>query len=637
MIAVENSVPDDATECLTAVDPRGDAVEAFVRLSGVLSTTGLDEALMVIARSVRTLVGVARCSIYMREPDGGVFRGRVIDGGGREMAGYIRRSLAGMPADGMTTELLETLRPVIVADAQNDQRMIRSNTRFWNIRSIMAVPMTNGDDVVGIIYLDDIDRPHRFRQVDAEQASAFARLVASAVVGAKGRAELAEKLEGAEARVRAFRQASAFDERLSELVLKGAELDPLVAAIAQMHGKPCAVYDAQARRLAAACPSGGDEGMLPTLLEEPHVGSAAVRAALAAVTDSRVFVVPPLPDAGISRRHLVAPIRLGDQLWGHLVMIEHRCRFSGTDMLTLRRAATQIAMHASAERQAVEADWNAGASLTAELLSTGSDPDTVARRAARLGVRLEDAHVVVVIAARDGRRKVDFRAVAAGFRDVAPGVDALATTLGESVAALVAVPAGMGIDEFLTDLKIHVDRICGLLGGELVAGISTPHSRPDRYPEAHMEAREIVDCLVRFGRPGGQRVFTAAELGLGRVFLAHADPEAITSFAEGAFGDLVRDEGKHDLLATLSCFFENMASVRRCALHLAVHENTIRYRLARIEELTGLAITHDPDAQLAARLSMLVLALTGALNPTDLQNLNQHEAAAGLKVVRTAY
>jgi PucR-like helix-turn-helix protein len=56
-----------------------------------------------------------------------------------------------------------------------------------------------------------------------------------------------------------------------------------------------------------------------------------------------------------------------------------------------------------------------------------------------------------------------------------------------------------------------------------------------------------------------------------------------------------------------------MASIRRCALELGVHENTIRYRLARIEELTGLCVTHDPDAQLGARLSLLVLMTQGRL------------------------
>jgi hypothetical protein len=67
-----------------------------------------------------------------------------------------------------------------------------------------------------------------------------------------------------------------------------------------------------------------------------------------------------------------------------------------------------------------------------------------------------------------------------------------------------------------------------------------------------------------------------------------------------------------------------MGSIRGSAAALDVHENTIRYRLSRVEELTGLAIMHDPDAQLRARLSLLVLMLKGRLP----SGLNAAPAAA---------
>jgi DNA-binding PucR family transcriptional regulator len=97
------------------------------------------------------------------------------------------------------------------------------------------------------------------------------------------------------------------------------------------------------------------------------------------------------------------------------------------------------------------------------------------------------------------------------------------------------------------------------------------------------------------------------------VFLATSDAEAVRLFADSTFGELVRDPSKKDLLGTLGCFFDSMGSIRRCAERLGVHENTIRYRLARIEELTGLGVTHDPDAALGARLALLVLMLQGRL------------------------
>jgi len=44
-----------------------------------------------------------------------------------------------------------------------------------------------------------------------------------------------------------------------------------------------------------------------------------------------------------------------------------------------------------------------------------------------------------------------------------------------------------------------------------------------------------------------------------------------------------------------------------------VHENTIRYRLARIEHVTGLGVSACSDDQLSAQLALLVLRLQGVL------------------------
>ena len=117
--------------------------------------------------------------------------------------------------------------------------------------------------------------------------------------------------------------------------------------------------------------------------------------------------------------------------------------------------------------------------------------------------------------------------------------------------------------------------------------------------------------LLARGRPGAVHAPTSS----GSAACCSPAPTArrSASFAEETVGELVREHSKADLLTTLCSFFENMGSIRGSAAALDVHENTIRYRLSRIEELTGLAVMHDPDAQLRARLSLLVLLLQGRL------------------------
>jgi DNA-binding PucR family transcriptional regulator len=120
--------------------------------------------------------------------------------------------------------------------------------------------------------------------------------------------------------------------------------------------------------------------------------------------------------------------------------------------------------------------------------------------------------------------------------------------------------------------------------------------------------------MQAFRRPESEAVLSADDLGAGRLLLSSTDPAGAERFAEETLGDLLSDaEGMADLMATLRTFFETARSVRRSAAQLAVHENTVRYRLVRIEEITGLPIAGDADAQLSAQLALLVLRLHGRL------------------------
>jgi DNA-binding PucR family transcriptional regulator len=123
-------------------------------------------------------------------------------------------------------------------------------------------------------------------------------------------------------------------------------------------------------------------------------------------------------------------------------------------------------------------------------------------------------------------------------------------------------------------------------------------------------------CLETLADDGGMRLLTADDLGPGRLFLASSNRAEADRFALDALGALLADDdGTRDLLVTLRVFFEAGRSVRRSAVALGVHENTIRYRLARMEELTGLGVAASSDDQLTAQLALLVLRLEGRLPP----------------------
>jgi sugar diacid utilization regulator len=613
---------------------------AFSALSeltpAIARVTSIEELLHLIAKQVTALVGVDRVTIYLREEHQNLYRGCVGCCKGQPMEHDIKRWLAGIPADGLTREVLQTRRPAIVANARQDPRMIKATVRHWDIRSLMEVPILNGGDVVGLMLLDDEGASHAFTEEEAEVARCFADLAAVAITQTTERLELSSKLDAATRQVGALRRATAVDEQLCDLVLEGRSLGDLTQSLAALLGKPCAVFDPAGERLAAALPEGASQSAVPRLLEPRVAASPEVARALADNEGSRAFVIGPIPAAGVLHRHVLAPIRLGSELWGRLVVMEHKRRFCGGDVVAVRRAATLIALQASAERKAIEADWNAGSSLAAELLSGSSDDEVAARRAERLGVRLDARRAVMLIGPHSGAEQdaPDFRAVAAAFQHEAPELSVQVTAVPGAVAALVEIPEADDADAFLASHRAAFEAVRSTLrpAESLICGISGARRGREGYRAAYQEARQVLECIRRFSPEGGPKLFTASELGVGALLLSSSDSEAVASFAEQTVGELLREHSKADLLTTLVSFFDNMGSIRGSAAALDVHENTIRYRLSRIEELTGLAVMHDPDAQLRARLSLLVLLLQGRL-PAGMRSPEQRIAPPRLEVV----
>jgi DNA-binding PucR family transcriptional regulator len=98
------------------------------------------------------------------------------------------------------------------------------------------------------------------------------------------------------------------------------------------------------------------------------------------------------------------------------------------------------------------------------------------------------------------------------------------------------------------------------------------------------------------------------ELPLHELLLASVPAPLLRSFKERLLGPLQQYDDRHDaeLIGTLRSFLACDGSWSACASLLYVHVNTVRYRISRIEALTG----RDLSA-LADRVDFF-LALRGA-------------------------
>src|ERR1700757_5052611 len=134
----------------------------------------LDDVLRLVIRKLCGLLNIRRGSLYLRDPEPGLFHGRV-GGEADEADSRVRQLTCGVAADGFTREILATRAPVFIADAQHDPRPVRSTMREWHVRSMLGVPMIAADEVQGLLFLDDVDRPRRFTDPDQKLAGTLAK------------------------------------------------------------------------------------------------------------------------------------------------------------------------------------------------------------------------------------------------------------------------------------------------------------------------------------------------------------------------------------------------------------------------------------------------------------------------------
>jgi sugar diacid utilization regulator len=594
-------------------------LEAFAAVAeALLDTKELDALLHHIAERFCQLTDVNRCSLFLRDEKTGLFQGQVAHPH-RIGDARIKRLVAGIPADRFTHEIVETMRPVAVLNALDDPRPVRATVRAWNVRSMLGVPLILRGQVIGIAILDNEGEPHVFSRRVGESAATFAGLAASAISQARATSALRESIATIGKQNKLLRQAAAVEERLSDLLHEGADLGAFAQAVAEMTGKPTAIHDAQHRRLVAAVSPHANNEVVPRLLDDAFVRHPAVQDGLDSVSRTRGGVIGPLPAAGLQHRFLVTPIVCCDQETGHLVIMEYGSGFDPLDRRVARHAATKIALALTVERRAQVADQDARAVMTADLVSGTLSGELLERRARSLGIDPGARRVLCLVACDEAAHAAvpsldRLRELLSRLLD---GAEVLVTAAADGIVAIVETDASVSGIETAVRVRALFERAFDVLGGRgLRAAISSRCTiRSGGCARAYDEARQVMACMRSLADESSVRVLAADELGAGRVLLAASDRDAVRRFAQDVLGPLLLpQDGTPELLRTLQTFFDSSRSVRRSAAVLEVHENTIRYRLGRIENLTGLAVATDSDDQLTVQLALLIRRLAGG-NP----------------------
>jgi purine catabolism regulator len=366
-----------------------------------------------------------------------------------------------------------------------------------------------------------------------------------------------------------LRRSIAAQERLQRVVLAERGLDGIVGALAGLVGGTAIVFDARGTPLAHRSFRRPIEPEVVAALGAEARRRTRSGDATAFVSDSADLagraLVLPVAESGPPTR---APMA-----W--VAGVKDAGGLAEVDRLTLHQGVTVVALELLRRRVAESTERRLAGDVLAGLESGELSGADLARRLEpfRLG---ESVSVLVV-------EPPDVEALSAAVD--AEGVPALVA--GQDEARAVALLPGLP-DEELVDLASRArQRIAADTGKRVSAGLgrSVPVGEARR---ALHEARCALEARALSNTNGGA-VGTWRDLGSFQLLLSLQDHDALGLYCDSLLGPIESGEGQYggELMRSLEAFIECNGQWERAAQQLYCHRHTLRYRIRRIEELTG--------------------------------------------------
>lgn len=271
----------------------------------------------------------------------------------------------------------------------------------------------------------------------------------------------------------------------------------------------------------------------------------------------------------------------------------HRTPPTHTDRLQLNQAAGLITLQLDWPAELIEAYHALGGTLLSLLLEAGADAAALSRHLHHFGFEPRDD--VVLALAKTDRRRTRVDEVVSTYLEVTKRPHVVAQVEAGVAVLLLRRDAATLLDGLVEELRRV--RLGGVVWG--VSGELDQFSVASGLGPATLAA-ESAD---RQGAPVGW----FDELTLGPVLADEAVRARVWSVAAPALEALEAAGPRDgDLVGSLAAFLQHNGSWEQAARALGVHRHTLKARMARVEELTGLRL------ELAETRALLLLALLGA-------------------------
>ncbi len=370
----------------------------------------------------------------------------------------------------------------------------------------------------------------------------------------------------------------AVQRRLERLVLEERGLEEIAATISSAVGGTVAILDSRGERIAGR--------VFRRELSADAAGEIR-KEAVSHSGDGHPFVPGHPSVAGRALAHpVISPGGGSPQAW--VVIVRDSGGLGDFERLILQQAVAVVALELMRRRVARETERRLAGDVLAGALGGRLDPSELRRRLEPFGIGEEAAVLVFSLDDPSAAEPALERALAA---DACPAVVAPHSVGGRELLCAVIDAADRDPVDVATDARgaLATER------GAVRAAASRP-APPENLRHSFHEARCALEATA-FDNGAAPGVASWQDLGAFTLLLSLSDDDALRLYCDSVLGPIEEGDAEYggELLRSLEAFIEQNGQWERAAREVYCHRHTLRYRMRKVEELTGrdLSRAHD--------------------------------------------
>ncbi|WP_181410205.1 XylR N-terminal domain-containing protein [Paenibacillus sp. tmac-D7] len=399
--------------------------------------------------------------------------------------------------------------------------------------------------------------------------------------------------------------ALSINEKLSKILIQGGGLSTIVKILAQNLRTTVVLEDKNFNLLE----SFGEYTPHDILTFIQTSGGKQAQRIQRLMDEKRTVHLSVPGQFGWQHERLISPVLLKNEVCGYLSLVKPLDPFDEIETISLQRASTICAVQFLNERTVIEAEQRMKGEFLNELLIENPNVENLSYRMKLMGYDLDKPHYVFVFSLQHRyeshvqQRDTHFMEFKKRIAETihsqlkSYGRNGLVSTRLDKIISVIP-------EVLLTQMKLDPKSFGELLVNivnanyadfRITLGVSSLCKGIGSFRNGYEEANKSIG--IAHSRVVKSNVITFDELGSLGIILHAKNAQELESFAMRLLKDLLAYDKEKDaeLLKTLYLFLENQGNIHQTSREMMISIGAIRYRLKRIQEISGIDLTRAKD------------------------------------------